>query len=109
MNTARAAVDATLTEADYQAQIIEFAELCGWRVYHTHDSRRSHPGWPDLALVRGKELVFLEVKGAKGRLTREQGEWISVLKDVERVGAWAVWPEDWAKVEGTLGRSGGGL
>lgn len=107
-NVARVALDATQPEGEYQAQIMELAELCGWKIYHTFDSRRSHKGWPDLTLVRGTELLFLEVKGnsksRKGTVTREQGEWIAALKAVNRVGAWAVWPEDWAKVEETLKR-----
>ena len=35
-----------MKEADFQATVIELAELQGWRVYHTHDSRRSQPGLP---------------------------------------------------------------
>ena len=104
MSTARIVLDATLSEEEFQTQIIEYAELNGWRCYHNRDSRRSNPGWPDLTLVRGKELIFLEVKSAKGTTTRDQDAWLAALKDVERVGAWAVWPADWEKVEGALRR-----
>jgi hypothetical protein len=55
--------DGELRESVFQDQIVGLARFYGWdRVYHTHDSRRSHPGFPDLVLVRGPELV------APGRL-----------------------------------------
>ena len=41
-----------LTEADVQRGLIEAAQTGGWLVYHTHDSRRSRKGFPDLVLVR---------------------------------------------------------
>lgn len=39
-------------ERDFQAAVMELARLLGWRVYHTWDSRKSEPGFPDLVLVR---------------------------------------------------------
>ena len=44
----------TLKESDFQRAVIEMARLHGWLVYHTHDSRRSAPGFPDLVLVQGR-------------------------------------------------------
>ncbi len=40
---------AVLSEADFMDQVIDLAHLYGWMVYHTYDSRRSAPGYPDLA------------------------------------------------------------
>lgn len=78
-----------MTEEQFQRQVIELAELYRWRVYHTFDSRRSHPGWPDLVLCRAPELLVVELKTDKGRVSAAQAAW---LGDLEECGiAVAVW------------------
>lgn len=72
-----------LTEAQFQAQIVEMAEWLGWRTYHTFDSRRSHAGFPDLTLVRGGELIMAELKDDTGKPTPEQLEWYAQLLVVQ--------------------------
>lgn len=74
---------APLSEAEWQAQVVELAELYGWFVYHTYDSRRSHPGWPDLVLARPTtgELIYVELKTDRGRLSDAQRTWLRVLED----------------------------
>lgn len=71
-----------LTEAHFQTQVVQLATLYGWRGYHTHDSRRSQPGFPDLVLVRGPELIFAELKTDTGRVRPEQAEWLAALRQV---------------------------
>lgn len=75
-----------MSEADLQQQVLQLAEVLGWRAYHTHDSRRSQPGFPDLVLVHAgrRRLLFAELKRAKGRATREQLAW---LHDLSETGA----------------------
>lgn len=72
-----------ITEAQFQQQIIDLAKLHGYTlIYHTHNSRRSQPGFPDLVLVseqRGRAL-FRELKTDTGRLTREQYNWFVGMK-----------------------------
>jgi hypothetical protein len=52
--------------------------------YHTHDSRRSPAGFPDLVLVHPTRpelgIVFLELKSAKGRTSPAQARWIMALR-----------------------------
>lgn len=72
----------SISEAAFQAQVIELAKLYRWRVYHTRDSRGSHAGFPDLVLVRGGDLVFLELKTEHGKATRQQEAWIGDLASV---------------------------
>lgn len=72
------------SEAAFQDQVLGLARLYGWRGYHTHDSRRSSPGFPDLVLLRPPRLMFAELKTATGQLRREQDEW---LNDLRQVGA----------------------
>lgn len=82
-----------MTERQLQQAIVDCARLLGWRSYHTFDSRRSEPGFPDLVLVRDR-VVFAELKSERGRLTREQRAWAAALA---AAGAeWHCWrPEDW--------------
>lgn len=70
---------ADLSEKQWQAQVVDLARLLGWhRPMHIFDSRRSEPGWPDLALVRDR-LILVELKREKGRLTAAQKRWIGWL------------------------------
>lgn len=67
-----------MTEAEFQQTIIEAARLLGWKVYHTHDSRRSEPGFPDLVLVKDR-VMFREVKTDEGTVSPAQRDWLSLL------------------------------
>jgi hypothetical protein len=87
-----------MTERQLQAAVIQLAELLGWMTYHTHDSRRSNPGYPDLTLVKDDRLLFVELKSATGRLTTEQTEWLRALGYCASVATWR--PEQWA--DGTI-------
>jgi hypothetical protein len=71
-----------MTEAQLLGKIRYLARLYGWRrVYHTHDSRRSDPGFPDLVLVHPgqRRIVFAELKTATGRTTPVQDAWLADL------------------------------
>lgn len=68
-----------MSEAQWQADVSKLAHLLGWRhVYHTHDSRRSAPGFPDLVLVR-ERVVFCELKTDTGKLSPAQRDWLTAL------------------------------
>ena len=81
-----------MTEKQFQSQVIRHAKRFGWVVYHTYDSRRCEPGFPDLVLVRDR-VLFRELKTEKGKLTKAQSEWGEKLT---AAGAdWGVWtPSD---------------
>ena len=70
-----------MREKTFQAQVIRISKVFGWLSYHTYDSRRSAPGFPDLVLVRGDKLLFRELKTEDGRLTAHQKVWGKKLKD----------------------------
>lgn len=90
-----------LTERAFQAQVIQYARVFGWAVYHTHDSRRSQPGFPDLVLVRRPRIVWVELKSQRGKVTPEQQAWLDELRACDQeVHVWR--PSDWRIVEGTL-------
>lgn len=94
---------ATTTEAEFQAQVLQLANLCGFLTYHTYDSRRSGPGFPDLVLVhpRRRLTLFRELKRTGGRLSEFQREWITALRiSGQDADVWT--PEDWPEIERTL-------
>lgn len=67
-----------MTEKQFQEAVVEMAQILGWRVYHTFDSRRSAPGFPDLVLVRDR-IVYLELKTETGRISAQQADWIAAI------------------------------
>lgn len=77
--------------------MLEAAKATGWTLrYHTHDSRRSEPGFPDLVLVHPRHcwVLFRELKTEKGRTTAKQDEWILGLGLAGLdAGVWR--PRDW--------------
>jgi VRR-NUC domain len=91
-----------LAERDFMATVREAATLNGWRVYHTHDSRRSPSGFPDLVLVR-ERVVFAELKGATTRITPGQERWLDAL-DAAGAEVYLWRPSEWDEIERVLGR-----
>lgn len=94
------------SEAAFQTQVTQLAGFYGWRTYHTHDSRRSTPGFPDLVLVRGPELIFAELKTEKGRVRPEQADWIAALNAVPTVDTYLWRPSDFDDIHARLSRGG---
>lgn len=79
------------SERELQAHIIGLAQAMGWLCYHTYDSRRSTPGYPDLHLVhpRGGRHLMRELKTERGRLSKAQITWIEALRQASvDVGVW---------------------
>lgn len=78
-----------MTEAALQSAVVGVCRLFGIAWYHTFNSRRSTPGWPDLALCGGSGFILRELKTEKGRLTPEQAQWGVALRSVGQ--NWDVW------------------
>jgi hypothetical protein len=90
-------------ETYIQAAFEEHARTLGWLVYHTHDPRRSEPGWPDAFCVRGGRAVAVELKTANGRTSKAQERWIRELDMVPGVSAFvARCPRDWPRITEAL-------
>ena len=93
---------ATETEAGFTYAIAQLAGRSGWLVYHTYDSRRSTPGFPDLVLVK-RRVLWRELKLDKGRTTKEQDEWLLALVAAgQDAGIWR--PRDWDHIVEELSR-----
>ena len=74
-----------MTEKEFMSAVIKLAESKGWKVYHTHDSRRSQTGYPDLTMVRcndvaGGRVIFAELKTETGKTTKAQDDWLRALE-----------------------------
>lgn len=71
----------TLTEKQFQQQIVDMARILGWRTYHNLYAIGSDPGYPDLTLVHPQYgVLWLELKGSKGRVSPAQEAWIADLR-----------------------------
>ena len=95
--------DNLLNEKDFMESIVQLARSTGWLVYHTYDSRRSEPGFPDLVMTKPKRLVIAEIKTEKGKTSKHQDKWLETLGTARGVEV-KVWrPSDWPEIERTLG------
>jgi len=101
MSEHNAMVAGETSEAAFLEQVRRVASDYGWLPYHTHNSKRSEPGFPDLVLVRADRLVFAELKRVKGRISPDQGKWIWALRRAGReVYVWR--PVDWDTIHEAL-------
>jgi len=105
-----------VSEAGWQAQVVELALSYGWMVQHSRPAKvgdrwmtaiTGHIGFPDLVLaheIRG--VLFAELKTGTGRLSTAQKEWRDALK---AAGAeWRLWrPDDLPFIARRLGPNGG--
>ena len=89
------------SEEDFQATVIQVAQALGWKVYHTHDSRGSNEGFPDLVLVRRMHFLVVELKTEQGELSQAQTEWIEALEKANvDVRVWR--PSNWPQIHKVL-------
>lgn len=88
-------------ENDLFEAVRHLCKILGLLLYHTHDSRHSYPGYPDLVIVGPGGVLFRELKSATGRVTKDQKIWLSALQyHGLDVGIWR--PADMAN--GRIGR-----
>lgn len=98
-------------EAQWQATVIDAAQLLGWRVAHFRAAQTRTGSWvtpvaadgagfPDLVLVRDR-VVFVELKSQLGRLSDSQQEWLDSLA-AAGVEAYVWRPSDWDDVQDVL-------
>jgi hypothetical protein len=100
-----------MTEAEFQRQVTDAAELFGWSWVHFRPAQTSKgwrtpvsgplgKGWPDLVLIRGERLIFAELKTDGAALTPEQ-DWVNaLLAATAEVYVWR--PADWPEIKREL-------
>jgi hypothetical protein len=91
-----------MAEKDFQRDVERFARRNGWKVYHTRDSRKSEPGFPDIVMIRSPRLIVAELKTDTGQPTEEQLEWLEAFR-AAGVPAFLWRPSDWSALAQTLG------
>ena len=78
-----------VSEAVFQAQVVELARILGWTVNHTRRSigkgqkwttATSVVGWPDLTLIGHGRALYRELKSERGKLTPEQVAVLQLLR-----------------------------
>jgi len=95
-------INSSVSEKELQANVVSLAKLLGWFVYHTYDSRRCEPGFPDLVLVRDGRVIFAELKRERGRLTVHQKAWAERLRECMGVEVYVWRPSNWNDIEWAL-------
>jgi hypothetical protein len=88
--TARQTLDSITTERQLLDFVTSYARAHHWLAYHTHRSDHSPAGFPDLCMVRGRRIVFAELKREKGKTTPAQDQWLKALLLVADVSGGAV-------------------
>lgn len=86
-------------EKAFQEQVVQLAKHCGWLVYHTYDSKRSAPGFPDLVMTRGERCLVVELKSVKGRESVEQRKWLDAFRRIPHIEVFVWRPYDWEEIE----------
>jgi hypothetical protein len=94
-----------VSEKQLQNAVIEAAQILGWRVAHFRTSMNlkggystavaaDGKGFPDLVLVRGERLMFIELKSRSGKTSDHQNVWLS---DLNKTAAevFVFRPNDW--------------
>lgn len=101
-------------EAGFQKTVIEYAQLRGWKVLEIRKGMKKNGeyrtpfgangnGWNDLFMVRGKRIVYVELKVGRNVMTPEQIDWQTVMGATGKVEVFNWYPEDWPEIENVLG------
>lgn len=92
----RSVLGLALTESAFQNTVLELAKIHGWLCYHTYNSRRSVPGFPDLVLAKGGLVLMVECKTDTGTISNDQIAWLLSAQGV-------IWrPKHWDVIEKSL-------
>lgn len=82
----------SMTEAQFQREVIRLAQQHKWRVAHfrTAMNKRGHymtpvaadgAGFPDLLMIRGQRVIAAELKTNKGRTSAQQKQWLAAFEE----------------------------
>lgn len=105
-----------VTERQFQNWMMDVARRLGWRVWHVPSPMRHVPdgrgfvgareaaGLADLILIGRTRVLFIEVKGRRGKLSSKQTEFLEAANRVrsDAVAAYCFRPGDEEAVEALL-------
>jgi hypothetical protein len=77
-----------MTEDELLLEITRWCQALHLPMYHTHDSRRSPAGFPDLVII-GSSVLWRELKTEGGSVRREQEMWGASLLAAGQ--DWGIW------------------
>lgn len=90
-------------EKAFTDMVRQAARAFGWMSYHTHNSKHSEAGYPDIRFVhpvRGQKF-YAELKVGRNEPTDAQRQWIAALTNAgEVVFVWK--PEHWDEIVDVL-------
>ena len=104
IKNSRRFLDVLEGEKGFQDTVIEYAGSLNWSWWHDTDSRKNHPGMPDLILIRPPRLLFVELKTEKGKYRLFQSAWAVMLGECPGVEYYSWRPSDWEEIEEVLQR-----
>ena len=92
----------TVGERRWQVQVRAWLHRAGFVSYHTFDSRKSEPGFPDIiAILPGVVIIAVELKTNRGRVTSSQQFWLDAFRSVGiYTGVWR--PRDSDAIEAAI-------
>lgn len=99
---ARAVLDSSLSEAQFQASVVDLAERRQWRAWHDNDPRRNRAGFPDWVFLRPPRLLFVELKKQGGYASPDQRIWLAELSQCVGVESYLWRPSDWPEIKEVL-------
>lgn len=103
------------SEAQFQAAVTSLANLRGWAWMHIRPGMNERgryrtpvsgplgPGWPDLVMVKGERILFVELKAERGKVTGLQEEVLGILGQAQYVEVYVWRPSDWDLILEVLG------
>lgn len=95
------------SEDDWLHAAGEALSYNGWWWIHARPSRTTDGGWvtatqgsgasgfPDITAVRGRRLLFIELKSTRGKVTAAQQDWLARLRDAGVEAVLVRLPVDW--------------
>ena len=104
VTSARAAVDARLSEAQLVANVFDATDKLGLLAFHDPDLRkceqcghvqrdRRRPGFPDLWIAAPGVLYVREAKTMRGGVTWQQTTWLGALSQCARIDVGVLRPD----------------
>lgn len=82
-----------MSETQLLEHIRSACRKLGLKCYHTHNSKHSERGFPDLVIL-GNPVLFRELKSSTGKVTPDQQAWLDELREKgQDAGVWR--PADW--------------
>jgi len=94
LTPAQEALAKAMSEDELQGTVRDMGKLRRWYAYHTYNSRKSEPGFPDLVMVRDGRLLFLELKRQNGKVSPAQADVLRKLQQVPCAEVHIVRPSD---------------